>query len=78
MKMIFLCIIIDFQFLFSRKSYIFIGFIQIMKNYSYLYKKIFPVIGNKIRRVAPPCLFSQRNNPYCDLHENSFANLATK
>lgn len=49
-----------------------------MKNYSYLYKKLYPVIGNKIRRVAPPCLFSQRNNPYCDLHENSFANLATK
>ena len=37
-----------------------------------LLKKIninFGTIKHKKERVAPLCLFSQRNNPYCDLLE---------
>ncbi|GEM_PF-1346725 len=38
-----------------------------------LLKKIninFGTIKRKKERVAPLCLFSQRNNPYCDLLKN--------
>ena len=40
-----------------------------------LFKKInvnFGIIKHKTERVAPLCLFSQRNNPYCDLLEKIF------
>lgn len=36
-------------------------------------KRIFRNFENRLqekRRVAPPWMFSQRNNPYCDLLEN--------
>ncbi len=33
---------------------------------------------DKKRRVAPPCLFSQRNNPYCELLSNYVAKINDK
>ena len=45
---------------------------QIKTNHLLL-KKIninFGTIKHKKERVAPLCLFSQRNNPYCDLLKN--------
>ncbi len=38
--------------------------------------KYFIIFVKNKRRVAPPYLFSQRNNPYCDLLENYGANIA--
>ena len=39
---------------------------------------IFGTIKQKKERVAPLCLFSQRNNPYCDLLEKIYCKYRKK